>query len=71
MSTDIENSDSFETRSQVNTIEWRLIYEVIYETYFIGSKSFSDDFIKECMDNSNEAHDIPREVKNNKRRMEM
>ena len=26
---------------------------------------FSDNFIKEFMDNSNEAHDIPREVKNN------
>ena len=49
MSTDIENIDSFETRSQVNTIEWRLIYEVIDETYIKDSKMFSDDFIKSCI----------------------
>ena len=35
------------------------IYEVIYEAYVKYSKIFSDDFIKECIDNSNEAHDIP------------
>ena len=32
---------------------------------------FSDDFIKECMDNSNEACDTPSNVKNNIKRMEM
>ena len=32
---------------------------------------FSDDFIKECRNNSNEARGIPREVKNNIKRMEM
>ena len=30
---------------------------------------FSDKFIKECMDNSKKAHDIPREVKYNIERM--
>ena len=45
--------------------KWRPIYEVIYEAYTKYSKIFSDDFIKECKDNSNEAYDIPREVKNN------
>ena len=65
MSMDIENIDTFETINQVHTIKWRQIYEVIDEAYFIGSKLFSDDCIKECNYNSNEARDITREVKNN------
>ena len=68
---DIENISTFEKRNKVNTTQWRPIYEVIYEAYFIGSKLFSDDFIKECKDNSNEARDIPRKVKNKIKRMEM
>ena len=44
-------------------LKWRPIYEVIDESYIKGSKIFPDDFIKECQNNSNEAHDIPREVK--------
>ena len=65
MRMDIENIDTFETRNKVNAIKLRPIYEVIYEAYFIGYKIFSDDFIKERKDNSNETRDIPREVKNN------
>ena len=65
MSIYIENIDTFETRTKVNTTTWRPICEVIYQAYFMGSKLFSDDFIKECKDNSNEARDIPYEVKNN------
>ena len=65
MSKDINNIDTDETRTKVNTTKWRPIYEVIYEAYIKYSKMFSDDFIKEWMDNSNEAPDIPREVKNN------
>ena len=60
MSIDIENIDTFETRTKVNTTKWRPIYEVIYKVYFIDSKIFSDNFIKECKDNSNEARDISR-----------
>ena len=63
MSTDIENIDTFETINKVTTIKWRPIYEVIDESYFIGFKFFSDDFIKECKDNSNEACVIPPQVK--------
>ena len=55
----------------MNTIKWRPIFEVIDEAYFKGCKIFSDDFMKECKDNSNEALDIPREVKNNIKRMAM
>ena len=66
---DIENVDTFDTRNQVNIIKGRPIYEAIDKAYFIDSKLFSDDFIKECKDNSNEARDIPREVKNNINRM--
>ena len=46
ISTDIENIDTFETRTKANTTKWRPIYEVIDKAYFIGSKFFSDDFIK-------------------------
>ena len=46
ISMDIDNMDNFETRNQVNTIKWRPIYEVIDEAYFIGSKLFSEHFIK-------------------------
>ena len=71
MSKDINNIDTYETIKKVNTKKWRPIYEVIDEDYIKGSKIFSDEFIKECMDNSNKAHDIPREVKNNIKLMAM
>ena len=51
MSMDIENIDTLETRNKANTIKWRPIFEVIDEGYFISSKNFSNDFIKECKDN--------------------
>ena len=51
MSRDFENIDTFETRTKVNTTKWRPIYEVIDKDYFIGSKIFSDNFIKKCTDN--------------------
>ena len=60
----IDNIETYETRTKINTIKWRPIYEVLDEAYIKGSKIFPDDFIKVCK-NSNEAHDIPREVKNN------
>ena len=71
MGKDINNIDTYETRTKFNTTKWRPIYEVIDESYIKESKIFSNDFIKECMDNSNEAHDISREVKNNIKRMAM
>ena len=69
MSKDINNIDTYETRTKCNATEWRPIYEVIDEAYIKDSNIFSDDFIKDCMDNSNEAHGIPREVKNKIKRM--
>ena len=63
MSKYINNIDTSETRTKLNTKKWKAIYEVIYEAYIKGSKIFSDDFIKECMDDSNKARDIPRDVK--------
>ena len=71
MSKYIDNIDTYETRTKANTTKWSTIYEVIDEAYIKGSKLFSDDFIKEFMDNSNEARDIPRDVKNNIKPMEM
>ena len=68
---DIENINTFKTRNKVNTIKWRPIFEVIYEAYFKGSKFFSDDFMKECKDNSNEARLIPLDIKNNIKRISM
>ena len=65
MSKDINNIDDYEIRTKVNATKWRPIYEVLVEVYIKGSKIFSGSFIKECMDNLNGAHDIPREVKNN------
>ena len=50
-----EKISKFEKRNKVNTIKWRPIYEVTDEPYFIGSKMFSDDFMKECKDNENVA----------------
>ena len=43
----------------MNTIKWGPIFEVMDEAYFKGSKIFSDDFMKKCKDNSNEAQFIP------------
>ena len=43
---DIENIDTYETRTKVNTTKWRPIYEVIDEAYIKYSKIFSGDFIK-------------------------
>ena len=71
MRKDINNIDTYETRKKVNTTKWRPIYEVIDESYIKDSEIFSDDFIKECNDNSNEAHNISREVKNNIKRIAM
>ena len=65
MSKDIENIDSYETITKVNTTKWRPIYEVIYEAYIEDSKKFRDDFIRECKNNSNKAQFISREIKNN------
>ena len=63
MSKDIDNIDTYETRTKVNTIEWRPIYEVIDKAHFIGYELFSVYFIKEYKDNSNKARDIPRDLK--------
>ena len=48
MSQDINNIDTYETRTKVNTTKWRPIYEVIYEAYIKESNIFPGDFIKEC-----------------------
>ena len=69
MSIDIEKINTFETRNKVNKIKWRPIFGVIDEAYFKDSKFFSDDFMKEYKDNSNEARFIPPEMKNNIKQM--
>ena len=38
MSKDINNIDTYETRTKVSTKKWRPIYEVICEAYIKGSK---------------------------------
>ena len=55
----------------MNTKKRRPTHEVIDEAYIKSYKIFPDDFINECMNNSNEACDIPRDVKNEIKRMEM
>ena len=71
MSKYIDNIDTYETRTKVNTTKWSPSDEVIDKAYIKGSKFFPGDFIKKCKNNSNKAHDIPRELKNNIKRMEM
>ena len=71
MSKDIENIYTYENRTKVNTTKQRPVYEIIDEAYIKDFKTFPDDFIRECKNNSNEAQFIPREVKNNIKRMEM
>ena len=63
MSMDIENINTPETRNKLNTIKLRPIFEFIDESYFKGYKSFSDDLVKECEDNSNEDLFTPLEIK--------
>ena len=46
MSKYIDNIDTYENRTKVNTTKWRQMYEVIDEAYIKGSKHFPDDFIK-------------------------
>ena len=48
MSQDIENIDTYETRTKFNTTKQRPIYEVIDEAYIKESNIFPDDFIREC-----------------------
>ena len=50
-------------REKVNTTQWRTTYKVIEEDYFRQSDNFPDDFMKHCKDNTNEAINIPIEVK--------
>ena len=65
MSKDIENIETYETRTKVNTTKWRPIYEVIDEAYIKESKISPDNFIRECKNDSNKAQFILRKVKNN------
>ena len=53
MHQDIENIDTYETRTKVNITQWIPIYEVIDEAYIKQSNIFPDDFISECKMNSN------------------
>ena len=69
MNKDIENIDTYETRTKVNTTKWMPINEVIYKAYLIGSKIFSGDLLKNVRIIQNKARDITREVKNNIKQM--
>ena len=50
VSKDINNLDTYETKTKVNAPKWRPIYEVIDEAYVKYSNFSSDGFIKEYMD---------------------
>ena len=63
MSQDIENIDTYETRTKVNITQWRPIYEVIDEAYIKESNILPDDFIRECKNNSNKPQFISSDVK--------
>ena len=66
---DINNIDTYETRTKIDTKKWSPIYEVIDESYIEESKNFPDDFIRDCKNNSNKAQFISADVKNNIKRM--
>ena len=63
MSKDIENIDTYETRTKFNTIKWKPIYEIIDEAYIKDSNIFSEGFIRKCKKDPNVELDIPRDVK--------
>ena len=44
MSQDINNVDTYDTRTNINTTKWSSIYEVIYEAYIKESNIFPEDF---------------------------
>ena len=54
MEVDIDKIYTFEKTNKVNTKQCRPIYEVIYEAYFVDSKTFSDAFMQQCKDNAND-----------------
>ena len=62
MDIDIDKINTFEKRNKVNTIKWRPIYEFLDESYFMDSKIFSDAFMQQCKDNTNDAQFIPPEM---------
>ena len=71
MSQDINNIDTYETRTKVNITRWIPIYEVIDEAYIKESNISPEDFIRECKNNSKEAQFIPSDVTNIIKRMEI
>ena len=71
MSQDVDNIDTYETRTKDNTKKWRPIFEVIDESYIKDSKISPENFIRDCKNNSNKARNIPRDVKNNIKQMAM
>ena len=63
MEIDIYRINSFGKRKKVNTIKFRTIHKVIEEDYFKESQNFPDNFMKQCINNENEAQFITHEVK--------
>ena len=59
MSQDINNIDTYETRTKVNTTKWRPIYEVIDEAYIEESNIYLR-ILSENVKKSNVELDIPR-----------
>ena len=62
MSQYVNNIETYETRTKVNTTKWIPIYEVIDKAYIKESNIFPDDFIRECKNNSNETQFIPSDA---------
>ena len=52
-----------EKRNKVYTKQCRKIYKFIQPVFFKKTYIFPDDFIKNCMDNANEAQFLPLGVK--------
>ena len=71
MRQDIDNINTYETRTKFNITKWRPIYEVIDEAYIKESNISPEGFIRDCKINSNEPKFISSDVKNNIKRMAM
>ena len=68
---DIKNVNTFDERKNTTKTQWKAIYEVIEEYYFIKSNIFPKEILNKCKDNANEEITIQCEIKNNKNRMPM
>ena len=55
MDIDIKHFNTIDKRKITTKTQWKAIYEIIKEQYFIESNIFPKQFVNKCKDNANEA----------------